>query len=122
MLRQHGTDYIYTEYQQEHLVKRYDVHPFLRNLKPDQLRKYSDAGNRLKAIKLNDGSYIVRPHGELKGGGPGLAWVAYVSINIASAAGAAALGWCPPAAAAVAVGGHIVATAAAVSLSITPTP
>ena len=103
-------------------VKSYDVDPMLRRMSPDQLHKFVEMGNRVKAIQLDNGDYVLRTQGGLNGGGPGLAVVAYVSINIASAAAAASLAWCPPAAAFVALGGHVVATATAVALAPVPTP
>jgi hypothetical protein len=116
------TQFCVREQGREHLVKSYDVSPFLRSLTPTQLEKYSAVGNRIRAIKLSNGDYRVQEESTIKGGGPGLAWMAYVSINIVSAAGAASLSWFPPAATAVALGGHAVATIAAISLAGTPTP
>ena len=103
-------------------VKPHDVDPFLRKLSPVQLTRFSQMGNRIKAIRLSNGDYMLRAKGDLLGGGPGLAWFSYVAINVASAAAAATLSWCPPAAAAVAIAGHAVATTAAITLAITPTP
>lgn len=122
MLRQQDGHFILTKCDTEHVLNTYDVHPFLRNLSESQLEKFQQVGNRIRAIQLDNGDYVVRPHGELKGGGPGLAWVAYVSINIASAAAAAATAWCPPLAASIVIGGHIAATATAIALVATPTP
>jgi hypothetical protein len=106
----------------DHEVQRQDVSPFLRSLSPKQLQKYSDVGNKIRAIRLSNGDYRVQEEGTIKGGGPGLGMVLYWSINVASAATAASLAWCPPAAAAVAIGGHVVATVAAIAATGTPTP
>ena len=108
--------------QQERQVNNYDVHPFLRKLTPEQVQKFEEVGGRIRASRMNNGDYNLTPQGGLNGGGPGLAWITYVAINAASAAGAAATAWCPPLATGIAIGGHIAATAAAIALSTTPTP
>ena len=111
------------EGDQLHTVKRHDVSPFLRNLSPQQLSKFSAMGNRIKAIKLSNGDFRLEERGELLGGGPGFGAFLYVVINTASAAAAAAVApICPPLTPIIAVGGHIVATAAAIAATGTPTP
>jgi len=59
-----------------HVVKPYDVSPFLRSLSPRQLQKYTDAGNRIRTIRMNNGDYRIQEEGGLNGGGGLLAALA----------------------------------------------
>ena len=119
MLKQCGSDYIYTQGSQAHHIKRYDVHPFLRNMTQEQLRRYTDMGNRFKVVRLSDESYMVRPQGELKGGGPGTALAAYFGIQAVVLAASVA---CPFIAPVIIPAGQLIAGVTAASLAFTPTP
>jgi len=131
MLEQQGQDYVFRDNQESHLVKRYDVHPFLRNLTPGQLRKYYEVGNRIKAIKLSNGDYIARPIGELNGGGPWLAGivaaVGYPVVGVTALAATIAsipaagpgcflVGW------GVAAAGTVAVTKGVIAAAVVPTP
>lgn len=118
------------EGDQLHTVKRHDVSPFLRNLSPQQLTKFSAMGNRIKAVKLSNGDFRLEERGELLGGGPG--WACIVAMAGYTAVGIAALGTlivtapsgpgCVAAAAAVAAGGTAAVTKAVIVVAATPTP
>lgn len=73
-----------------HKVKPYDVDPFLRRLSDTQLHKFTDMGNRIKAIQLHNGDYMLRAKGDLNGGGP---WLAAITAAVGyPVVGLAALG------------------------------
>lgn len=67
------TQFFVHDQEGAHTVKRHDVSPFLRSLSQEQLKKYSEVGNKVRAIKLSNGDYRVQEDGRIKGGGPWLA-------------------------------------------------
>ena len=130
MLRQEGLQFRLRVGDQEHVVKSYDVHPFLRNMSSAQLEKFQQVGNRIKAVQLDNKDYVVRPGGELMGGGP--IWATITAMAGYTAVGVAALGTlivtapsgpgCVAAAAAVATAGTAVVTKAVIVVAAVPTP
>lgn len=107
-------------------IKQVACHNVSRDLmqmhKLNKVREFLDHGGSIRVSQLDNGEYVLRAKVHGLGGGPGTATVAYIGINIASAAAAAACSWCPFLAAGVALGGHALATAAALALIATPTP
>lgn len=130
MLRQEDGQFTLREHDQEYSINRYDVHPFLRNMAPDQLAKFQRVGNRIRASRLDNGDFVVRPHAGLKGGGPG--WGCVVALVGYTSVGIAALGTlivtapsgpgCVAAAAGVAMGGCAAVTKAVIVVTGMPTP
>ena len=51
-----------------HNVARHDVEPMLRNMKVKQLRQFINAGGKIKAVKLDNGDFILRSYVPGKGG------------------------------------------------------
>ena len=112
-------------------VKPYDVDPFLRKLSPVQLQRFGQLGNRIKAIQLHNGDYILRAKGDLNGGGPILgcitAVVGYTVVGIATLATTIAVAVTDPAnalvaGAAIATAGAAAVTTAAIVATEAPTP
>jgi hypothetical protein len=124
------TQFFVHDTQGTHAIQRYDVSPFLKSLKPEQLRKYCNVGNRIKAIKLSNGDYRLEEDGTIKGGGPWLATaIAVVGFPTVGVAAFATLITTIPsgpgafaAAGAVALGGCAAVTKAVIVASVTPTP
>ena len=90
MLKQHQGQYTLVEGKEHHSINRYDVHPYLRGLTSEQLHKFQQVGNRVRATRLNNGDIVVRPGGELKGGGgilaTAIAVVGYPVVGVAAVA------------------------------------
>ena len=63
------TDFSVIDETGSHQVQRCDTSRFLRSLKSEQLQKFEETGNRYKAIRLQNGDYMIREHGDIKGGG-----------------------------------------------------
>jgi len=105
--------------QQEHMVKPYFVDSLLKRMNPEQVQRFVERGNRIRAIRLSDGEYRLQAMVPVKGGGPigfvigygltkALCWSGLIGAGIGAAVvtgGAAA--------AAVGAGATAVATGAA---------
>ena len=62
---------------QVHRVKNHDIEPILRNLQVNQLRVFLQEGGKIRAIKLDNGDYVLRAHVPGLAGGPVAAGIAY---------------------------------------------
>jgi len=83
--------------QQEHTVQPYFVDTLLKRMNPEQIQRFVERGNRIRAIRLNDGEYRLQAMVPVKGGGPILAGLFYsgtkaVCYGSAIAAATAAVG------------------------------
>jgi hypothetical protein len=103
------TQFFVRDLEGEHEVRRHDVSPFLRSLSQEQLQKYSDVGNRIKAIKFSNGDYRIQEEGTIKGGGGILGAVAVAATLVGGGIATAGLTL-----GALATGGPIAAGAAAI--------
>ena len=56
--------------QQEHMVKPYFVDSLLKRMNPEQVQRFIERGNRIRAIRLSDGEYRLQAMVPVKGGGP----------------------------------------------------
>ena len=59
--------------QQDHTVQPYFVDSLLKRMNPEQIQRFVERGNRIRAIRLNDGEYRLQAMVPVKGGGPILA-------------------------------------------------
>lgn len=134
-VRRSDTGFTVLDGREEHQIKYYDVHPFLRNLSQEKLEQYEAVGNRYRAIKLRNGQgydYAVQPEGGLKGGGPILGFFAVAGTLVAGGVatiGAAAGGFVVGGPAGAATAGVLTAKATcaaavyvAIATTATPTP
>ncbi len=55
--------------QQEHMVKPYFVDSLLKRMNPEQVQRFIERGNRIRAIRLSDGEYRLQAMVPVKGGG-----------------------------------------------------
>ncbi|HML18972.1 MAG TPA: hypothetical protein PKD74_00130, partial [Candidatus Dependentiae bacterium] len=83
--------------QQEHTVQPYFVDSLLKRMSPEQIQRFVERGNRIRAIRLSDGEYRLQAMVPVKGGGPILAGLFYsgtkaVCYGSAIAAATAAVG------------------------------
>lgn len=63
--------------QQEHMVKPYFVDSLLKRMNPEQVQRFIERGNRIRAIRLSDGEYRLQAIVPVKGGGPISGAIAY---------------------------------------------
>ena len=106
-----------------HRVKQHDADPFLQRIKPEQLTEFLAQGNRIKAVRLDNGDWVVRHQVDGKGGLLGSAFAAYWAIKTVTIATAVAVGpFCPVCSGVIAVAGTVAAVATAAALVATPTP
>jgi hypothetical protein len=89
--------------QQEHTVQPYFVDSLLKRMNPEQMQKFVERGNRIRAIRLSDGEYRLQAMVPVNGGGILAAQQAYWATKVGLYA---ILG--------LAVGGTIAATGGAV--------
>jgi hypothetical protein len=116
-----------------HVVKPDDVSPFLSSLSPIQLQKYTDAGYRIRAIKMKNGDYRIQEDGRINGGGGLFAAIATAATlavggvaTVATGIGVTVVTFNPiagfGAATVVAHGTVVAATYVAIATTCTPTP
>jgi hypothetical protein len=55
--------------QQEHMVKPYFVDSLLKRMNPEQVQRFIERGNRIRAIRLSGGEYRLQAMVPVKGGG-----------------------------------------------------
>lgn len=113
-----------------HDVHTYDVSNDLRRMKFHQVQDFLNHGGKIKAVKLDNGEYVLRSHVDGKGSGPG--WAIVTALVGYPLVGLAALGTlivtlpsgpgCVVAAAAVATGGTHLVTEAVIVVAAIPTP
>jgi hypothetical protein len=85
------TQFFVHDQEGEHLVKRYDVSPFLRTLTPTQLKKFKDVGNRIRAIKFDNGDYRIQEDCAINGGGGFLGAIAVAATLVGGGVATAGL-------------------------------
>ena len=67
--------------KQEKPVQLCFVDPLLGRMKPEQLKKFIEQGNRIRAIRMNDGEHRLQAMVPLKGGGPITGAIAYWAVK-----------------------------------------
>jgi hypothetical protein len=55
--------------QQEHTVQPYFVDSLLKRMSPEQIQRFVERGNRIRAIRLSDGEYRLQAMVPVNGGG-----------------------------------------------------
>ena len=68
--------------QQEHAVQPYFVDSLLKRMNPEQIQRFVERGNRIRAIRLNDGEYRLQAMVPVKGGGPVSGLIAYCATKV----------------------------------------
>jgi hypothetical protein len=68
--------------QQEHMVKPYFVDSLLKRMNPEQVQRFIERGNRIRAIRLSDGEYRLQAMVPVKGGGPISGLIAYGATKV----------------------------------------
>jgi hypothetical protein len=63
--------------QQEHMVKPYFIDSLLKRMNPEQIQRFIEHGNHIRAIRLSDGEYRLQAMVPVKGGGPISGLIAY---------------------------------------------
>jgi len=56
--------------QKEHAVQPYFIDSLLKRMNPEQVQRFIERGNRIRAIRLSDGEYRLQAMVPVKGGGP----------------------------------------------------
>lgn len=68
--------------QQEHTVQPYFVDSLLKHMNSEQIQKFVERGNRIRAIRLSDGEYRLQAMVPVKGGGPISGLIAYCATKV----------------------------------------
>jgi hypothetical protein len=63
--------------QQEHMVKPYFIDSLLKRMNPEQIQRFIEHGNHIRAIRLSNGEYRLQAMVPVKGGGPISGAIAY---------------------------------------------
>lgn len=100
--------------QQEHKVQSHFVDPLLKRMNPEQLNTFVKQGNRIRAIRLNNGEHRIQAVVPGLGGGPISGAIAYWAVKTlcyGTAVAAAGTAVVATGGAAGAAGGALVAAA-----------
>ena len=67
--------------QQEHTVQPCFVDSLLKRMSPEQIQRFVEHGNHIRAIRLSDGEYRLQAMVPVKGGGPISGVIAYCATK-----------------------------------------